>query len=425
MLSPRHEPPGLVIKVSVDGNKSTFHETAAVRIRDGSSKVFSFVIQRGGDLQSSNTTVRNLSGTKLSGFDFCGVSMAVSVFFVRLKVFFPSHGYARRWFDVEIPASSLRYDNADDWFSGSMRDVRTPDTSPRTSMKTLSVLDGVADLVVTYTATKRFSAAEGGDLANVAFDSFQLRLKNSETLAALLDQGGDKLNVMIDQEWIGRANRIATDEETRIYRWISANHSPGRAFPSARQIEEEREDIQKAKSVKNPLGQRSLSGRQRSATIESRTGAYIPDGVNYSNPVRKLPLDRATDSQPFDLVLFNHRYDPPRFVHLLIDPGQLALLAQQEAQAAAQQPLRKSPRWSARNILSPRAGKKRAPSVPVLELQRPGRLRGKYKRQVAKGVHLTLAYSVFEESKRIELDHIKVEASVLAGDELYFYPTFK
>jgi len=374
------------------------------------------------------------SNVEIVPFEFCGLSVVSSVIYIRFKVFFPDHGYAKRWFDAEIATKDLNFDDADQWYSGSKRDIRDPSSSPRISKITTGVLERSGLLEIVYEATKRFDSSYGDYLGNLRIKSFDLKLVGGRRIEEVVKEGGDSICVQIGETWLGRANKIQTDESLRTYFWKDRRKTDGSGdslgkLPTFGEIEKEKKQKQKAKMASI---RKILSNRTRAATVERRL-SFVPDGEFYSNHQFRLPLTYTSDVDIVDIGVYNQRYEPARFVIFTLNLQELRDQAEKNKRQSEHDLSKLSHKSSgtfrfARKSqkkkrismqLSPRKKSPRKPIVPKLPINIQNNPLTK-SRQIAVGVNTLIRYKVNEKGAIVITD-FELEADLLR-DSLYLYP---
>lgn len=269
--------------------------------------------------------------------EFSEVFPSTDTFFVRMKAWFPEKQYSLHWLDVHFEASRLEYQ--DGIFSGSLRDILDESSySMHPKQLPVNALSGSVELIIFYRAIKFFHRDIGKRLT-VRVESIQLRMNNPVVLEQLLGRRGDKICAQVNNVWLGRANSIATSvdgSETRSYTWNSKNdssdgkgdhhaNSPFGGVPNAVQHSEEVLDYNRANQAMGLKGKsksarvfKSAKNPAHHADQSKGPHRYIPDDDSYSNHLTRLPVHISFGYSPIVIKVFNHRYDPVRYIEMTI-----------------------------------------------------------------------------------------------------------
>lgn len=393
--------PRVLFNVRLDGNKRDRHESADRPLpeRDESEIEFNF---------KKNGSVYGECPMKVEPFVFEGVSPITSVFFLRLKVFFPESGCAVRWMDAELPASRLSFSNIEHSYVGSLRDQVLWTDKTVAPERTLSVSIGKNDkLVVRYTGTVRFDSDHGGAAGCVTFKSVTVKLADGATLARLVQARGDCVSLMLHNEdgWIGRANRVTGDEERRLYSWYNLPVAQATTPQDAATDTSNRSTVLKQLKFKAPA-----SSRTRRDTMDSHD-RYVPDGERYSNPIVRLPLHLS--QAEVDIYLFNMRFTPARITTYTLNVELIRMKerARYHQESAQHKKETEANKGKAKKIFSPRRKKSpRAVPLPPATV-RKGSVAWKH----GMGMNFRVYYSVDTKGEGIDIERAELDADVING----------
>lgn len=443
LVSPRRQTANLVFKIFTDGNELLASESVCP-IKD--------VHKRQWEFQTSMpdiALVRNNKGLKIEPFRFGFVSKMSSVFWIQIKINFKDLNYSTRLLSTTMEAASLEFQNIEGWFSGSMRDVRDEQKTPRVTGITIPVLNNDAKINLQYVATTRFDEQGGVDMGEVAFKQISMVLNRDNIIEEMISRKEDKINACIGEAdfWLGRANSFSNPGFNRNrYVWkssvskIDSTKTLGR-FPSRDQMKEEQRDRKKAKTYLGSFT-KANSSRSRSSTIDITTETFVPDSAAYSNPVRKLPYKLTRNQIMFQLIFFNNRYEPPAYVKVLYSFSELLHNMEKkqtidqsirEATAEVKSSSRSGPLTARLKRKQSKSKKAMRRSLQILSPRKqvttpPVNLNtlntASISKSIAKNVYCTLEYEIISDTV-INITQVTMEAIMENPETLNFVPIFK